>query len=192
MAEHISVNALLSAGQAVEFGTSGFFRVRSQGEDHPFVLTQYMSGGLFSAVTRQDGTQPKPYGTAGCGLGDEDWVHVMAPAQFLQRYVFFTDPTFATTNLVLTRRRDGAGFHDVAIGCLGVVSGWETVGNDGDYQVAHVDLIRGNVPQGQCGSSRHEAWSDGAFGLTVWGTDWCASYAYPAGGGFRRINSFTP
>ena len=184
---------VLAAGQAAEFGSKDFFRVRSQGDAHPFMLTQYMSGSVFATVTRQDGTQPRPIGVPlSCGIGDEEWVHVMAPDQFLRRYVFFTDPTFATTNLVLTRRRDESGFHDVAIGCLGVVSDWEDVGHDGDYQVAHVDLIRGNLPQGQCGSSRHEAWSDGAFGLTVWGTDWCASYAYPAGGGFGRINSVTP
>ena len=39
----------------------------------------------------------------GLNLGDEEFVIVLPPAQFLARYAFFTDPTYATTNLVFTR-----------------------------------------------------------------------------------------
>jgi len=101
------------------------------------------------------------------------------------------DPTYATTNLVITRRQQGGAFHNVTVGCLGVVTGWEPVGQDGEVEVAHVDLIRGMPPVGQCTGSRHEAHSSGPFGITVWGTDWCASYAYPAGASVRAINSVT-
>ena len=48
------------------------------------------------------------------GLGDPDFVVVVPPEQYLDRYVFFTDPTYPETNLVVVRKRDGAGvFHDV-------------------------------------------------------------------------------
>jgi hypothetical protein len=50
------------------------------------------------------------------------------------------------------------------------------------------DLVRGTVPVASCNTSRHEATSAGAFGITVWGTDWWASYGYPAGGNMGAIN----
>lgn len=179
----------LQPGQVVEFATDQLFHVQSQDVDHPFSLTQYMTGSLFGDYMRQDGTSPKPIGVhPSCGIGDEEWVRVLSPAHFLPRYVFFTDPKYATTNLVITRRNDGAGFRDVHIECLGIVSGWQPVGSSGRFQVAHVDLVRRMEPAGQCETSRHEATSAGAFGITVWGTDWCSSYAYPAGGSFRAVN----
>ena len=180
----------LGAGQVVEFETKTLFHVEAQDEDHPFSLTQYMTGSVFADYMRQDGTFPKPIGvSAQCGIGDEEWVRVLSPRQFLHRYVFFTDPKYATTNLVVTRRNDGNGFEDVHLGCLGQITDWQPVGTGGRFEVAHVDLVRRSVPNAQCETSRHEAVSMGRFGITVWGTDWCSSYAYPAGGSFRPINS---
>jgi hypothetical protein len=90
-------------------------------------------------------------------------VSVLASRQFVQRYVFFTDPTYATTNLVLTRVRGMSGFSEVSIDCLGGdVTGWKDVDGAGKYQVAHVDLVRGGNPVAQCTGSRHEAKSKGA------------------------------
>ncbi len=112
------------------------------------------------------------------------------PGQFLRRYVFFVDPTYATTNLVLVRQRNDTGFSDVDISCLGKVSGWQAVGAGGNYEVAHVDLFRAfkgsNI---NCETSQHVATSDGDFGITVWGTDSYASYGYPAGGNLATINT---
>jgi hypothetical protein len=114
---------------------------------------------------------------------------MLPPEQFLSRYVFFTDPTYATTNVVITRVRGAQGFADVDISCLGTVTGWQPVGTSGDYEVAHVDLVRGGSGvQPACATSRHEASSEGAFGVMVWGTDYYASYGYPAGGNIGTIN----
>lgn len=52
--------------------------------------------------------------TVDCALGDEDWVSVLAARLFVQRYVFFTDPTFATSNLVIMRVRGATGFSEVS------------------------------------------------------------------------------
>ncbi|MBK7586319.1 MAG: IgGFc-binding protein [Myxococcales bacterium] len=189
-AQPVGAPTSLSAGQAVEIATTQKFVVRSQGATHPFSFTQYMTGSVFAAVMRKDGTTPMPFGVPlQCGLGDEEWVNALPPEQFLSHYVFFTDPTFATTNLVVTRRRDASGFHDVTLGCLGKLTGWQPVGKD--FEVAHVDLMRAGKPVAACNTSRHEASSDAPFGITVWGTDWCASYAYPAGGSFASINTAT-
>lgn len=57
--------------------------------------------------------------------------------------------------------------------------------------MAHVDLARGGAPVAQCAGSRHEAKSEGPFGVTVWGTDAFASYGYPAVGSVESINDVT-
>jgi hypothetical protein len=177
---------MLKAGQVVEFESRTPFVIKSQDADHPFGLTHYMPG-TFSGTVSGCG----PANTGGCSLGDEDWVNILAPEQFLQRYVFFTDPTYGTTNLVVTRVAGPSGFSDVTIKCLGSpITGWKNVDNAGKYQVAYVDLVRGAKPIiDKCGGSRQEASSDGKFGVTVWGTDYYASYGYPAGGNFGSINN---
>lgn len=173
----------LEAGDVVEFESRDFFTVRSQDEDHPFALTQYMSGTL----SGQPGCGNQP---GNCGLGDEEWVMLVPPQQFLQSYAFFVDPTYGTTTLVVTRRRGPGGFASVEIACMGEVENWIDVGSDGDYQVAHVELFRSTMGVSpECETSQHVATSAGDFGITVWGADSAASYGYPAGGGLEAINS---
>ncbi len=169
-----------------EFETTTLFSVRSQDSDHPFAFTQYMPGTIQSGTL--DDCGPTPSEGLRCVLGDEDWVNLVAPEQFLSRYIFFTDPTYATTNLVLVRVRGEKGFADVTVDCVGVVTGWQPIGDAGRFEAAHVDLVRGTTPVGTCGTSRHEASSAGAFGVVVWGTDWASSYGYPAGGNLAAIN----
>jgi hypothetical protein len=180
----------LNAGQIVEFETTALFVVSSQDAMHPFSVTQYMPGGSVSGGSIANSCSMQSMFGAGCTLGDEDWITLLPPAQFLQRYVFFTDPTYATTNLVITRVKGPSGFSDVTVDCLGApVTGWMSVDVAGKYQVAHVDLVRGTQPIANCTGSNHQAKSAGKFGINVWGTDWFASYGYPAGGNVGSINS---
>src|SRR5258708_8426883 len=78
-------------------------------------------------------------------LGDEEFVIMLPPAQFLSKYVFFTDPAYPTTNIVLTRVKTAKGFLDVKLDCLGTVGGWTAVGGSGNYEVTNVDLVRAGV-----------------------------------------------
>ncbi|MFT3768202.1 MAG: IgGFc-binding protein [Minicystis sp.] len=176
----------LAAGQVVELETTQVFSVKSQDADHPFVFTQYLPG--CPGNTRPGCSGPPLFEGQMCGLGDEEWVNLLPPQQYLRKYVFFTDPTYGTTNLVIVRARGANGFADVSIACLGAVTGWMPVGTKGDYEYAHVDLVRGGTPLANCNTSRHVADSKGAFGITVWGTDWYSSYGYPAGGNLGTIN----
>ncbi len=181
--------ATLGVGQIAEFQTATAFTVTSQAADHPFGFTQYLAGA--DATTRPGCAPTPPFAGLTCGLGDEEWVNLLAPAQFRNHYSFFTDPTYATTNLVITRIADGSGmFSDVTIDCLGApVTGWMPVGSSGKYEVAYVDLVRGTTPVvAACGSSRHLADSKGNFGIVVWGTDYYASYGYAAGGNLSAVN----
>jgi hypothetical protein len=143
-------------------------------------------------------------GAAFEGAGDPEFVNVIPPAQHMSSYVFFTDPTYPETNLVIVRSRNRNGdWNDVELDCAGVLDGWQTVGTSEQYQFVRVDLVRHNFEnQGDCSNGRHVANSKDRFGLTVWGwgtgeTGTAASmgfptqfvsYAYPAGAMLQRIN----
>jgi len=165
----------LNLGDVMEFNGPGPFTVRSQGATHPFYLGAYMTGGA-------------PFGDE----GDPEWVNVIPPKQFLDKYVFFTDPTYPETSLVVIRTKDFEGnFADVELDCAGVLDGWQDIG---DYQYTRVNLVTGNfMPVDGCLNGSHKISSTVPFGVTVWG--WgdfppyrSVSYAYPAGAGFQPIN----
>ncbi len=170
--------ASLAVGQVVDFEATGPFVVKAQDNDHPFFVGQVMSGCSVSG------------GSVGGGcLGDEEYVNILAPAQFLTKYVFFTDPTYKTTNLVFTRVKNGSGFHDVKLDCAGTLTGWKPLGGTGNYEITNIDLIRNGTKNGTCDNGPHTASSDGPFGIMVWGLDTYSSYAYPAGGNIAPINT---
>jgi hypothetical protein len=79
------------------------------------------------------------------------------------------------------------------------LTGWQPIGSAGQYEYTRLDLVRHNFEaQGSCDNGRHEAHSDGPFGVTVWGwgsdetgsyNSVYVSYAYPAGGSVQPINA---
>jgi hypothetical protein len=158
----------VGAGEVAEFTSGGRpFTVRSQDKDHPFVFVGYMTGADAVLGNGQEG-----------GYGDADFVRTVPAAQYMSRYVFFTDPTYPETNLVVVRKRGGA---DVKLDCLGSVTGWTPVGS-GAYESA-------------CDNGVHVMESDATFGLTVWGwgtpetrkTTGYVSYGYPAGENLAQL-----
>ncbi len=176
----------LSPGQVVQFRSPGPFVVKSQDADHPFYFSAHMTGA----------GQYDPSGKD--GRGDAEFVNVVPPLEYLDSYVFFADPTYPETNLVVVRRRGSVGFDDVILDCAGPLTGWMPVGTKGRYEYTRTDLVRNNfVPQGQCDNGRREMHSKSPFGVTVWGWGSAASgafsstyvsYAYPAGAGAAPIN----
>ena len=166
----------IGRGQVVDFESTLAFAVTTQDNDHPIHLAQMMAGALVTNPVLAN-------------LGDEEFVNVLPPAQFLRRYVFFTDPSYPNTALALTRVANANGdFADVTIGCIGVVTGWVAADTSGKFQVASVDLVVDGVGQQACENGSQTAVSDQPFGITVWGLASFASYAYPAGGNARTIN----
>jgi hypothetical protein len=181
---NVSGPAALQRGEVVEMISGEPFVVRSQDADHPFLLFAHMSGSQWTMLTNTG------------GYGDVDFVISVPPDQYLGRYVFFADPTYPETNLVIVRRKDQNGnFHDVELDCAGVLTGWQPIG---DYEWTRIDLITGNFQNvGNCSTGRHEIWSEGGrFGLWVWG--WGTpltstftqnvSYGYPGGMNVQPIN----
>ncbi len=187
----------LNAGQVVKFNAAGPFVVHSQDDKHPFYLSAHMTGGAL-----YDPAQQMPPKGKDDGRGDAEFVNVIPPGEFLQRYVFFTDPTYPETNLVVVRAKGANGFADVTLDCAGPLQGWQPVGSSGAYEYTRIDLVRHNFqPQGGCDNGRREITSDAPFGITVWG--WGSadtgqmgqgfytqyvSYAYPGGAGVSPIN----
>jgi hypothetical protein len=180
----------LDQGELAEFFAPGPFVVESQHDDHPFYLAQYMTGFQYS-----EGPTPPTIGE-----GDAEWVNVVPVDQYLDRYVFFTDPTFPETNLVVVRKKLPAtqAFADVTLDCAGALSGWQPLG---DLEYTRIDLVTGNYePVNGCDNGRHEMTSAAPFAVTVWGwggysehPPWsggtgAVSYAYPAGAGVASLN----
>ncbi len=165
----------LSVGQAVTFFTGEApFAVRSQDVSHPFSMYAYMTGGELNPTN----------------TGDPEFVNVVAPQQFLDSYLFVTDPTYANTALVFVRKKAADGtFKDVTLDCAGVLTGWVPVGTGGQYEMARPMIVSGFQPNGTCMNGAHTASSAEPFGLTVWGYDFYASYGYPAGMSVRPINT---
>lgn len=173
--------ATINAGTRAEFTTDQAFTVKSQDADHPFMLFAYMSGSQWK--------------TGMSGYGDPDMVISVPPQQYLSEYVFFADPTYPETNLVIVRAKtEGGAFEDVALDCAGALDGWQPVG---DYEWTRVDLVRGDFEQqGSCSTGRRRIESKAPFGLWVWG--WGTpqtrsftsnvSYGYPGGMSVRPIN----
>ncbi len=171
--------ATLNQGQLVEFTTGTPFDVKSQDDSHPFILMTYMTGS----------------GHVADGYGDPDLVLSVPPAQYLNRYVFFADPTYPETNLVVVRSKNKMGmFDEVNLDCAGNLTGWQPIG---EYEWTRIDLETGNFTGvGGCSTGAHEMKSDGRFGLWVWGwgtpltSQFTAnvSYGYPGGMNALPIN----
>jgi hypothetical protein len=204
----------LNAGQLAEFSSTGYFVVRSQDADHPFYMSQYMTGGC---LIDPNNNGCAPFDGYPDGVGDAEFVNVVPPAQYLRRYTFFTDPTYPETNLVVVRRLEATtnSFPDVNLDCAGLLGGWQPVGTSGQYQYTRIDLSRFNW-QGQngCDNGVHVITAtlpgnppnaNPQIGVTVWGwgntntysgtdetnplsTRW-VSYAYPAGANIARLNN---
>jgi hypothetical protein len=184
----------LSAGQVAEFWSTEPVVVRSQDANHPFYFAGYMTG-----CTSVD-TEPKPP----ICPGDPEFVNVVPAAQYLSSYVFFTDPTYPETSLVVVRKKGEKGqFADVKLACAGApLSGWMPLG---EYEYTRVDVVHGDFEPGTagCDNGVQAMTSDAPFGVTVWGwgsqeisvggsTTGFTSYAYPAGAGIQKVNDAAP
>ena len=191
--------ATIKEGQLVKFnGGTTPFRVKAQDNVHPFYLAAYRPGGDCDAA-HQELLPIKALGTEYVALpndstnetGGPETVNVVAPAEFLTSYTFFTDPTFSYTDLALVRvKASDNTFKDVTLDCItGPITGWKAVGTGGQYEWVHVFVQQGHQPVGKCDNGLHTISSQGQIGITVWGYDSASSYAYPAGASVQPINT---
>jgi hypothetical protein len=165
----------INARQIVKFNSSGPFIVKSQDDQHPF----YMAGHMLGAST------PNAAGT-----GDPEFVNVIPPQQYLDKYIFMTDPTMSYTSITLVRgKAKDATYKDVKLDCQSSnVAGWQPISGT-DFQSTTVELVNAGQGVGGCNNGLHTVSSTAPFGLTVWGWDSYVSYAYPGGASVKPINS---
>lgn len=170
----------MDAGQKMTFFTDVPVTVTTQDSDHPIFVGSYMTGNTYD----------RPKNASWALGGDPDFVSVVPSDQFLDRYVFFADHTYAETTLTIVRRKTANGFAPVNLDCGDPITDFRPIGTAGEYEFTWVHLTAGFGPgTGNCGYGRHEATSDGPFSLTVWGTDYCASYGYAGGTGLRPLTT---
>jgi hypothetical protein len=173
----------LDAGQSATFSSRFPMVVRSQDNAHPFYAAVYMT----SATYQMSG---------GAGfVGDPDFVNVIASQQFLDRYLFYMDYSYANSSITVIRHKGKDGFAPVALDCAGELDGFLPLDTAGEYEYVQVPLTRAFEGQtfagGVCGTGQHEAKSAEPFALYVWGTDTHASYGYPGGTALRPISPIT-
>jgi IgGFc binding protein len=174
----------MSAGQLVIFRTRSNepFVVRSRDAEHPFYVGIHMSGA--------DGVWPDApsYG----GQGDPEFVNVVPTGQFMNRYSFYADPTYAEHSLVIVRKKTNGAFKDVWLECAGNLPTFTPIDTRGEYEYTRVDLSRRFGPgdkfgDKQCITGLQRMRSEGAFSATLWGWGSYASYGYPGGVAIRKL-----
>ena len=178
----------MSAGEVAMFahGTGNAFVVRTQDAEHPIYVSAHMSG------QRQGFEGPAGGDTSFAQRGDPEVVNVIPTRQYLSSYSFYADPTYGDSSLVVVRAKSGGQFKDVWLECAGNLTGFRPIGTRGDYEYVRVDLSRDDGPgdkfgDGVCQTGRHRMRSEGPFTATLWGWDYCASYAYPGGTAQRKL-----
>ena len=172
--------ATIAAGESVVFTTQEPFVVKSQDSAHAFAIHSYMTGANFAVPSGDE--------------GDPELMTVIPTEQYLGRYVFWVDPTFASSHLVVVRvREEGKDFKPVVLDCAGPLEDWKPLGTSGKYEYTRPWLKKAGKPQalgtGTCTGGRREITSDGPVGVSVWGTDYFGSYGYPGGAGLRALNT---
>ena len=169
----------VNAGELVIFRAraSEPFVVRSRDAEHPFYLGIHMSGG----------------GTPGLGgIGDPDFVNIVATAQYRSAYSFYADSAYRENSLVIVRKSVRGEFKPVWLECAGELEGFLPIDSRGDYEYRRVDLSRGFKPgekfgDKQCIAGLQRMRSEGPFTATIWGWDIAASYGYTAGMAIRKL-----
>lgn len=169
----------LRIGESVTFDSTTPFVVKSQDSAHPFAVFAYMTGFEYAQAQGRD--------------GDPEFTTVIPTEQYLGRYVFFVDPSYLNSQLVVVRSRDESNeLHPVVLDCAGPLEGWTPIGHSGQHEYVRIRMTKGGAPQtigsGTCSAGPHEIESKGPFAVTVWGTGQASSYAYPGGSALRTIN----
>jgi IgGFc binding protein len=163
----------LDAGSLATFRSTAPFVVRSQDATHAFHVSQLMTSCSDATGAADSGLLFGPDGgeIEGCP-GDPELESTPPSWEFDTHYVFFTNPAYPTTKLVIIRKKDTVGFHDVTLDCAGVLGGWTAIGSD-EYEYVYVTLSDGNfvaqeLDGGMCDNGSHVADSTGPFSIAVW------------------------
>lgn len=165
----------LDRGTVVEFETGDRFVVESQDADHPFTLLEGTRATVSTTAIQYEALPA-------IGLD-----------QLVSSQLFYTVPGYSIGHLVVVRAADASGtFHPVTLDCLGDITGWTAIDENGQYEYAYVDTPKFdfNTQKTICDLGRQTMHSDAPFGVNVWGwkNNDGDTYGYPAAVGLRTLN----
>ncbi len=159
--------------------------VRSQDSSHPFYAAAYLSSEKGAEAAFPTPAYPGPIPV---NLGDPEFVNLVPSEQFLERYVFYMDPSYSSNFIAVVRRRGVPGFAPVEVECGGEfqeVADFHALGRSGQFELAYYGMD--GVAGQRCGAGRHEGRSAEPFAVYVWGLAPYASYGYAGGRGLRPL-----
>ncbi len=156
-------------------------------QDHPVQVMNLMKGA--EKTTFESGlSDPDQLGTL---RGDPALTLSVPVEQYLDEYIFLSDPTYAYNFVVVVTSNPASTVH---LDCLDPIpaSKFETVADT--YSMATIVLsssdqsVRATDGSCQGSGSVHHIWSDDPFGIWVYGYYQDTSYGYPGGMNLEQVN----
>ncbi len=184
----VQSSTVLSAGQVMEFETDQSFLVTAldaspdPGDPPPILVMNFLNGAEQTAA--ESGTNIDGLGNL---RGDPAMTLSVPVEQYLNSYVFLSDPSYSYNYVVVVRTEAGQVIH---LDCLDPIPDTKFEPVADTYQRAQITLAaeQGGV-DGTCQSGSHRIWSDKPFGIWVYGYYADTSYGYPGGMNLEQINN---
>ena len=178
---------VLNGGEMLEFETDRSFLVQSAStqpdaqDQPPILVVNYLNGAEKTA--QESGTSIDALGNQ---RGDPAMTLSVPVEQYLNSYVFLSDPSYAYNYVIVVRTDPNQIIH---LDCLDPIPEAKFTPVAGDYGRAKVVLSAEDGSQdGTCSSGAHRIHSDRAFGIWVYGYFADTSYGYPGGMNLEQIN----
>jgi len=181
---------ILNRGEVLEVDELGSFLVTATSgspdpteDPHPILVMNYLKGAEQTAA--DSGTDINSLGNK---RGDPAMTLSVPVEQYLNNYVFLSDPSYAFNYVVIVRTDPTQPIH---MGCLDPIPESKFEWVSGDFQRAEVILnAESGGSDGTCQGwgSVHNIWSAAPFGIWVYGYYADTSYGYPGGMNLEQIN----
>ncbi len=183
----VQPSTVLSAGEMIEFETDRSFLVTASdaspdpGDPPPILVANFLNGAEQTAA--ESGTNINGLGNL---RGDPAMTLSVPVEQYLDSYVFLSDPSYAYNYVVVVRTEAGQVIH---LDCLDPIPDGKFEAVADTYQRAQIVLSAENGgADGSCTSGAHHIWSNKPFGIWVYGYYADTSYGYPGGMNLEQIN----
>lgn len=183
------LDRVLNRGEMLEVDRPGSFLVTAMSgsvdptEPHPIMVVNYLKGAQQTAA--ETGVDPDDLGTQ---RGDPAMTLSVPVEQYLDSYVFLSDPSYDYNYVVIVRSDPS---QPIRLDCWDPIPESEFVAVSGTYQRAEVTLKNATgTADGACGGwgDVHSISSAAPFGIWVYGYYQDTSYGYPGGMNLEQIN----
>ncbi len=180
---------VLNRGEVLEIDEPGSFLVTASSgapditDPFPIMVVNYLKGAEQTAA--DSGTSIEALGNL---RGDPAMTLSVPTEQYMDSYVFLSDPSYAFNYVVVVRSDPSEPIH---LDCLDPIPETKFEFVSGSYQRAAITLkSEANLADGVCQSwgNFHSIWSDAPFGIWVYGYYADTSYGYPGGMNLEQIN----